>query len=149
MNDVRMALATLRMATQFVHPWNFSVATLDYFLTRTCFGERDFGVVNERISFVTNFIDEVLSHNAEAWDDSKPFMTAHEISTKWVAAVMLRNPKPSTSRQTQDRKQKENHSTPWTGWSSFQKTFAADSMQKIAPHRQTKIAKHRGTGRQT
>jgi hypothetical protein len=30
-------------------------------------------------------------------------MTAHEISTEWVAAVMLRNPKPSTSRQTQDR----------------------------------------------
>jgi hypothetical protein len=104
MNDVRMALATLRMATQFIHPWNFSVATLDYFLTRTCFGERDFSVVNERINFVTNFIDKVLSHNAEAWDDSKPFMTAHEISTKWVAAVMLRNPRPSTSRQTQDRK---------------------------------------------
>jgi hypothetical protein len=85
-----MALATLRMAIHFVHPWNFSVATLDYFLNSTQFGEREFGVANERIQFVTNFIDEVLAHNAEAWDDAKPFMTAHEISTKWVAAVMLK-----------------------------------------------------------
>jgi hypothetical protein len=102
-NEIRMALATLRMAIHFVHPWNFSVATLDYFLNSTQFGEREFGVANERIQFVTNFIDEVLAHNAEAWDDAKPFMTAHEISTKWVAAVMLRGPKPSTSHQTQNR----------------------------------------------
>jgi hypothetical protein len=72
------------------------------------FGEREFGVANERISFVTNFIDEVLVHNAKAWDDVKPFMTAHEISTKWVAAVMLRGPKPSTSHQSKNRNKQNN-----------------------------------------
>jgi hypothetical protein len=32
------------------------MATLDYFLNSTQFGEREFGVANERITFVTNFM---------------------------------------------------------------------------------------------
>jgi hypothetical protein len=104
-NEIRIALATLRTATQFVHPWNFSVATIEYFLTKINFGEREFNGNNERVPFLTSFIDEILAHNAEAWDDSKPFMTANDISTKWVSAVMLKNPKPSTSRTPQKNRQ--------------------------------------------
>jgi hypothetical protein len=46
----------------------------------------------EKIKFITKFIDEVLSNNAEAWDDSKPFMSANKLSNKWVADLMTKGP---------------------------------------------------------
>jgi hypothetical protein len=103
-NDVRLALNTLRSATQFIHPWNFSTATLEYFLNSVHFGEKDSNNWQGKINFVTKFIDEVLANNAEAWDDSKPFMSANKISNKWVADSMT---KVSKNFQKQDPKQQQ------------------------------------------
>jgi hypothetical protein len=44
--EIRVALAMLRTATQFVHPWNLSVATLEYFLTKIQFVEKEFKANN-------------------------------------------------------------------------------------------------------
>jgi hypothetical protein len=89
-NDIRLALSTFRTATQLIHPWNFSAATLEYFLNSVHFGEKESTNMQSKISFITKFIDEVIANNAEAWDDSKPFMSANKISNKWVADSMTK-----------------------------------------------------------
>jgi len=102
-NDIRLALSTLRTATHLIHPWNFSIVTLEYFLNSVHFGEKDTSGTQEKLNFITKFIDEVLANNAEAWDDSKPFMSANKISNKWIADCMTKCPKTA---QTQDSKSK-------------------------------------------
>jgi len=92
-NDIRLALNTIRTATQLIHPWNLSSATLEYFLNSVQFGEKESTGNFEKVKFVTKFIDEVLANNAEAWDDSKPFMSSNKISNKWVADMMTKGPK--------------------------------------------------------
>ena len=67
-----------------IHPWNMSVVTLEYFLNSVHFGERDIFSVSERVNFVTEFIDEVLLFNAEAWDDNMPFLGASGVGQKWT-----------------------------------------------------------------
>ena len=104
-NDIRLALSTLRTANQFIHPWNFSLTTLDYFLTSVNFGEKELVNCknNEKFSFLTSFIDKVILHNAEAWDDSKTFMSAQKISNKWMSDIMRKCPK-SQQKETQKPK---------------------------------------------
>ena len=93
LGEIKQALATLRIANQFIYPWNFSFTTLEYFLMSVQFGEKEIGSIQNKISFVSEFIDEVIIHNADAWDDAKPFMEANEISNKWVSNIMLKFPK--------------------------------------------------------
>ena len=111
-NEIRLALTTLRTASQFIHPWNFSFATIEYFMNSVSFGEKDLSSHPEKTTFLSNFIDEVILHNAEAWDDSKPFMGAQKITNKWVSDVMLKinkkePPKPETTLQKLPNKTKE------------------------------------------
>jgi hypothetical protein len=67
--EIRMAVATLRVASRLALPWNFAMETLDFFLNSVQFGEPDFGVRANKFTFLTDFIDQVLHHNAENWDD--------------------------------------------------------------------------------
>jgi hypothetical protein len=103
MGEVALALNTLTNAIHCVHPWNFSVVALNFFLTSVEFGERDISNKSTRISFVCDFVDEVLLHNAGAWDDSKPFLTAPDLSNKWLTAIMLKFPRAGPSK-TQNEK---------------------------------------------
>ena len=86
-NEIRHALATIRTATSMIHPWNMSVTTLEYFLNSIHFGEKELGSASEKVNFVSEFVDEVLLFNAEAWDDSAPFMSASKIAQKWTRYV--------------------------------------------------------------
>ena len=92
-NDIRLALNTIRTATQLILPWNMSIATLEYFLNSVYFGEKETDSNSSKITFLTKFIDEVLANNAEAWDDAKPFMSANKLSNKWIADIMTKGPK--------------------------------------------------------
>ena len=107
-NDIRLALNTLRTATQLIHPWNLSTATLEYFLNSVQFGEKETTGYKEKINFISKFIDEVLANNAEAWDDSKPYMSANKLSNKWVADLMTKGPK---AFQKVDQRQKQAQQT--------------------------------------
>ena len=108
LNDIRLALNTLRTATHLIHPWNFSTASLEYFLNSVQFGEKENASYFEKIKFITKFIDEVLSNNAEAWDDSKPFMSANKLSNKWVADLMTKGPTITQKFNQAQRNQKDN-----------------------------------------
>jgi len=110
--EMRTALATLRAASHFVNPWNFSFVALEYFLISVQFGVKDLQNKENRISFVTNFIDEIILHNAEAWDDAKTFLQANEISNKWVSEIMLKFPRGSQNSVSYNKQknQKQNQS---------------------------------------
>ena len=92
-NELKIALATLRLATHFIHPWNFSVATLEFFLVSVSFGERDIPDVSERLKFVCEFIDTILLRNAQAWDDSNEFWKQEKIANKWISDLATKIPK--------------------------------------------------------
>ena len=98
-NEICHALASLRTATHMIHPWNMSVVTLEYFLNSVHFGERDIFSVSERVNFVTEFIDEVLLFNAEAWDDNMPFLGASGVGQKWTRDMAVKGPSGSKSNQ--------------------------------------------------
>ena len=108
MGDIKLALASLRAASQFVNPWNFSFVALEYFLTSVQYGYKDLQNKTNKISFVTDFIDEVILHNAEAWDDAKPFMQANEISNKWVSEIMLKFPRGAQYSESNDKRKNQN-----------------------------------------
>jgi hypothetical protein len=109
--EVAVAMNTLTHAVHCVHPWNFSIATLDFFLTTVQYGEKESTSKSSRISFVCDFIDDILRHNAEAWDDSKPFLTATELSSKWITEVMMRFPRAGPSGSSSNKTQQRNDNT--------------------------------------
>jgi hypothetical protein len=65
-HDLRMGLATLRLATHQIFWWNFSVECLDYFMNGVKFGETLFGYRPDQaqLNFVTDFIDQVIHINS-------------------------------------------------------------------------------------
>ena len=91
-NEIHHALASLRAAVHMIHPWNMSVVTLEYFLNSVHFSERDLNSVNERVNFVTEFIDKVLLFNAEAWDDNMPYLGASGFGQKWTRNLAVKVP---------------------------------------------------------
>ena len=107
-NEVRHALATIRAATGMIHPWNMSVTTLEYFLNSVHFGDKEMGSASEKVSFVSEFVDEVLLFNAEAWDDNMPFMSASKIGQKWTRDMGLKMPTWKTNPKSKDSKPNQN-----------------------------------------
>ena len=97
--EIRLALATMRTAVQFIAPWNFSFTTLEYFLNSVNFGDSEIFSKHARISYLSEFIDEVILFNAEAWDDEKPFMQAQAISNKWVSEMLLKFPRGTSKSE--------------------------------------------------
>ena len=122
LNDVRLGLNTIRSATHLIHPWNLSTASLEYFLNSVHFGEKETMGNFEKIKFVTKFIDEVLANNAEAWDDSKPYMSANKISNKWVADLMTKGPK-TFQKTEQKQKQQKNENQDGNKTGMFKKVY--------------------------
>ncbi len=100
-SDFRMALAALRVARHCIHPWDFSLATIEFFLISVQFGETDLPDLSARLRFLSEFVDEALQHNAEAWDDAKSFLPASALSTRWMNRIMLlRGTQPTPSGHT-------------------------------------------------
>jgi hypothetical protein len=98
-NEIITAMNALTHAVHCIHPWNFLVVTLSFFLDTVQYGERETATKSTRISFLCDFIDDVLHHNAAVWDDSKPFLSASELSSRWMTATMMKLSRPGSSRQ--------------------------------------------------
>ena len=105
-NEIRLALTTLKTACHFIHPWNFSFGALEFFLSSVQFEEKELQNKNNKLSFLCDFIDDVISFNTEAWDDAKPFMQANEISNKWVSEILLKFPRTGQKQDNFDKGKK-------------------------------------------
>ncbi len=91
--ELRMAMATLRIASRMALPWNYALETLDFFLTSVQFGEPELSFRQNKFSFLAEFIDQVLHSNAEAWDDEKGHMSYAEIRGKWHGDLQEKFPR--------------------------------------------------------
>jgi hypothetical protein len=56
------------------------------------FGAIDFGFdpPQEKIYIVTDFVDQVLQHNSQNWDDEAGFMDYPAINGEWIGDVQER-----------------------------------------------------------
>lgn len=88
MSELKMAMVVLDVCIRKVMPWNHAMSTLAIFMHTIEFGEVDLSNHNEKLSFLADFIDEVIRHNAQAWDEERHFMPAMELATKWSTALL-------------------------------------------------------------
>ena len=161
--EIQIALATLRLATQFIHPWNLSVATLEFFMVSVNFGERDISDRAARIKFVCEFIDTILIRNAQAWDDSNGCWPAEKIANKWIGDLATKlpkseqnsnynnqnkiAPKSSKTKTLQKLPQKLEKTQTQNSLSnvfSFLKEFVNGTIWPFAPTKLTQVAKPPG-----
>ncbi len=71
--DLKLAVAALEGAIHKVAPWNMATfKTLSVFLTTMDFGKAELRGKDSRLSFLADFIDEVIRANAQQWDERKP-----------------------------------------------------------------------------
>jgi hypothetical protein len=107
-SDLRNALATLRTATQLIFPWNMTITTIEMFLSTVNFGERETVNKNTKLTFLCDFIDDILRRNAEAWDDRNPFWDFDKVSNKWVREIAIKFPRNSGNQKAENQNPKNN-----------------------------------------
>jgi hypothetical protein len=88
LHEFKMAITTLEGGFHRVMPWNFSFKALSFFLNSINFGESELSNRKGRLSFLSNFVDEVLRTNARNWEEKKPFLTYQDLSVKWSADLI-------------------------------------------------------------
>ena len=88
LQELRMAMVALEACVHKVMPWNFSVTTIAIFLQSINFGEIELGKTPDHLSFLADFVDEILRHNAQAWDEGRYYLGHIEVAAKWSALTM-------------------------------------------------------------
>ncbi len=111
LQELKMAVVALEACVHKVMPWNFSVATIAIFLHSVGFGEVELAGKPNSLSFLSDFIDEVLRHNAQAWDEGRHFMSNMEVGAKWSAMLLRRFSAPAVNnrRRESDRISRSNN----------------------------------------
>jgi hypothetical protein len=89
-HELKMAVVALDGCIRKVMPWNQSFATIAIFLHTVNFGETELADRADRLTFLADFIDEVIRYNAQAWDEERHFMSAQEVAAKWSALFLRR-----------------------------------------------------------
>ena len=83
LGEFQLALRALRVAMQFIAPWNF-------FFLQSNYCQKDLATVDKKAQMLTQFTDYVLVQNSERWRDSEPFLTTGELRTAWAAFFLSR-----------------------------------------------------------
>ncbi len=106
LQELKMAVVALEACVHKVMPWNFSVTTIAIFLHSVNFGEAELAGKRDSLSFLADFVDEILRHNAQAWDEGRHFMSNMEVGAKWSAMLLRRyaaTANSSSRRRDSDR----------------------------------------------
>ena len=104
LQELKMAVVALDVCIRKVMPWNSSFATIAIFLHSVNFGEHDLAGKPNQLSFLADFVDEIVRYNAQAWDEERFFMSAQEVAAKWSALFLRKF--ASTQRSVSDSNQK-------------------------------------------
>jgi len=124
LHDIDMALTALRVATRFIGTWNWAIEPLDVFLTEIQFGGIEFGFTppQQKLNFVSDFIDQVLRHNSQNWDDETAFMDHLAIRTKWQGDIVQRFGRAGTAYRKFEQKTKQSTDNTQQSKNTGQKT---------------------------
>jgi hypothetical protein len=75
MAKLKQALKNLRLAAQFVMPWNFAFVVMESFLVANDYMESELaGMKKARV--LASFVDHVFSINAGLWIQEEEFLDA-------------------------------------------------------------------------
>jgi len=91
LQEFKMATVALEACIHKVMPWNFSFTTVAIFLHSINFGENELGNRPDSLSVLADFVDEILRHNSQAWDEGQHFLGNIEVAAKWGALIMRKN----------------------------------------------------------
>jgi hypothetical protein len=112
--EFQLALRTLRNAMHLVHPWNFSVVTLENFLMSNNYCHKYIGSLDNKAAILTRFTDYVLNENATRWRENEPFLQSVEMKATW-SAFFKALPQSQLNRQAQKPQQQQAASTKQSG----------------------------------
>lgn len=87
-HELKMAVVALDGAIRKALPWNHSFAAVAIFMHSVEFGEKELNGKNNKLTFLADFIDEIISYNATAWDEERVYMGAQDIAGKWAASFL-------------------------------------------------------------
>ena len=110
-HELKMAVVALEACIKKVYWWNSSFTTVAIFLHSIEFGEIDLAGFPDRLTILANFIDEILRHNAQAWDEERYFLSAQEVSSKWSALLVRKNVSKVSKTYESSSKSKDDKSS--------------------------------------
>ena len=85
LGELKLAVRTMRVAGQFVCPWNFSFVAIENFLLQHDWCMSDLAGTENPAGTLAQFIDYVLHENANRWRDSEPFISTAEMKSCWTS----------------------------------------------------------------
>jgi len=100
LHDFQMALGSLRAGLQCIHPWNMSLTILELFLLSVDFGATELPDLTKRLRFLSEFADDIIQFNAEAWDDAKPILLTPDLSARWMSRLLVQRGTAAASAPT-------------------------------------------------
>lgn len=83
LGEFKSALRVLREAMHFVHPWNWSVSTIEGFLIQTNFCSQDLTGVEKKGQLLTQFVDYCLRENSNKWKGQETFLSLGDLKSTW------------------------------------------------------------------
>jgi hypothetical protein len=102
LGEFKLALRALRVAANFVMPWNMAYTALENFMIQTNFCSADLGNVDKQASILCQFVDYVLGENSNRWRDGEPFLSTGALKTTWEAFFSAR-PQAAISNKAKER----------------------------------------------
>ncbi len=83
LGEFKLALRALRVAQRQATPWNYSAEALEGFFLQNNYCQAETANLDRRAQFLTQFVDYVLSQNAERWRNEQPFLNTGELKNTW------------------------------------------------------------------
>jgi len=90
LHELKIAVVAMDQCFKKVMSWNAAFVPVAIFLHSIEFGEAELKGRSDWLAFVADFVDEILSYNAQAWDKVRHFMTFQEVVVKWAALCLRR-----------------------------------------------------------
>lgn len=86
--EFKKSMLTLDCCIRRIYSWNWAFTTVLVFLNSVDFGEVEIAEEGVRLAFLVEFVDSAIQHNAQCWDEERPFRSALELATHWAASLM-------------------------------------------------------------
>jgi len=85
MGEFKLAFRAMRVAAQFVRPWDFLLVALESFLMQSNYGQPAVANMVRPAAFLTKFVDYVLGENSNRFRDEESFLSTGDLKSSWEA----------------------------------------------------------------
>jgi hypothetical protein len=110
LGEFKLALRALRVAANFVMPWNMAYTAIESFMVQTNFCSKDLDGVDKQATILCQFVDYVLGENSNRWRDCEPFLNTGALKSTWEAFFSAR-PQAALSNKFKEKNTTNNRSS--------------------------------------